>query len=440
MQAVVEVDPSLDPFRPKNLADPYPYYARLRELGPVLYLPSRKVYLATTHGAVDTALRDFRTFSSAAGAGYPVCTASRGGGVRRTKALNAALVRAPRLTGRLARFTMDRIGGRVLKRDPDPVEAPFIGTDPPQHTNNRRAVQPFFSKDAIEAAVPMVRRHVADLVDQSLSRKTIDAVEMFSAELPTRVIADFTGVRAPTDRALRGSEGIFDIMGPDPALSSCQHAAHALGWLLSDGVADLPDDSACMGRQIMEHGGATGASGSLAAGFDRAVGLFSIWVAALDTTACLIGNMLNAFADHPDQWQRLRENPDLAEVAVEEALRFDSPIRAFFRTTTNDAVLCGVSIPGESRVATMFASANRDSDVYTDPDTFDIGRRSNPHLSFGASIHLCLGAPLARLEATALLQELVARVKFIERTSPGVRTTNSTTRGFRSLPLALVSA
>ncbi|MDT7765140.1 MAG: hypothetical protein QOC63_4560, partial [Mycobacterium sp.] len=67
---------------------------------------------------------------------------------------------------------MDRIGGRVLKRDPDPVEAPFIGTDPPQHTNNRRAVQPFFSKDAIEAAVPMVRRHVADLVDQSLSRKT----------------------------------------------------------------------------------------------------------------------------------------------------------------------------------------------------------------------------------------------------------------------------
>jgi cytochrome P450 len=91
-------------------------------------------------------------------------------------------------------------------------------------------------------------------------------------------------------------------------------------------------------------------------------------------------------------------------------------------------------------VATIFASANRDPDVFTDPDTFDIGRRSNPHLSFGASIHLCLGAPLARLEATVLLRELAARVKFIERTSPGVRTTNSTTRGFRSLPLALVSA
>jgi cytochrome P450 len=88
----------------------------------------------------------------------------------------------------------------------------------------------------------------------------------------------------------------------------------------------------------------------------------------------------------------------------------------------------------------MFASANRDPDVFTEPDTFDIGRRSNPHLSFGASIHLCLGAPLARLEATMLLREMAVRVKSIERTSPGVRTTNSTTRGYRSLPLALVSA
>ena len=439
MTAAVEVDPSLDPFRPENLDAPYPYYARLREIGPVLYLPSRKVYLATTHEAVDTALRDFRTFSSAAGAGYPVCTASRGGGVRRTRVLNAALVRAPRLTGRLSRFTMDRIGGWVLKRDPDPVEAPFIGTDPPQHTNNRRAVQPFFRKDAIEAAVPMVRGHVADLVDQSLSRKAIDAVEVFS-QLPSRVITDFMGVRAPTDRALRGSEGIFDIMGPDPALSSCRHAAQALGWMLSDGIANLPDDSACVGRQIMENGGAPGAGGALAPGFDRAVGLFSIWVAALDTTASLIGNMLNAFADHPDQWRRLCENPEIAETAVEEALRFDSPIRAFFRTTTTDTVLCGVPIPADARVATIFASANRDPDVFTDPDIFDIGRRSNPHLSFGASIHLCLGAPLARLEATMLLREMAARVKSIERISPGIRTTNSTTRGFRSLPLALVPA
>jgi hypothetical protein len=254
------------------------------------------------------------------------------------------------------------------------------------------------------------------------------------------VIADFIGVRAPTDHALRGSAGIFDIMGPDPSLSSCRHAARALGWMLSDGVGNLPNNSASVGRQIMEHGGASGAGGSLAPGFDRAVGLFSIWVAALDTTASLIGNMLNAFADHPDQWQRLREDPDLAKPAVEEALRFDGPIRAFFRTTTNDTMLSGTTIPADSRVATIFASANRDAAVFENPGTFDIGRHPNPHLSFGASVHLCLGAPLARLEATALLEELAVRVKSIERPCPGVRTTNSTTRGFRILPLTLVPA
>ena len=440
MTAVVDLDPSFDPFRPDNFSAPYPFYSRLREIGPVLYLPSRKVYLATTHEAVNTALRDFRTFSSAAGAGYPICSASQDGGIQRTKVLSAALIRAPRLTGRLTRFTMDRVGGWLMRRDPDPVEAPFIGTDPPQHTNNRRAVQPFFRKDAIQDAAPMVRGHVTELVDRALSCMTIDAVEAFSAELPARVIADFTGLRAPADDAPAWGDGVFDIMGPEPALSSYRQAARAVGWMLSDGVGDLPEDSACMGRQVIAQGGAPAAGGSLAPGFDRVFGLFSIWVAALDTTSCLISNMLSAFADHPDQWQRLRENPSLVGSAVEESLRFDSPIRAFFRTTTDDTVLCGVPIPFGSRVATIFGSANRDPAVFNEPDTFDIGRQPNPHLSFGASIHLCLGAPLARLEAVTLLEALAARVKKIHRPSPGVRSTNSTTRGFRTLPLTLVPA
>jgi cytochrome P450 len=437
MTAAVDLDPSFDPFRQESLASPYALCGRLRDIGPVLNLPSRKVYLATTHEAVDAVLRDFRTFSSAAGAGYPICSASRGAGIQRTKALSAALIRAPRLTGTLTKFAMNRFGGWLMRRDPDPVEAPFIGTDPPRHTNNRRAVQPYFRKDAIRDAAPMVQGHVTDLVDRALSRTTIDAVEAFASELPARVIADFMGLRAPANDAAPWGDGVFDIMGPEPAPSAYPRAAQAVGWMVSDGLADLPTDSACMGRQVMEQGGATAAGGSLARGADRVFGLFSIWVAALDTTSSLIANMLSAFADHPDQWQRLRENPDLVGSAVEEALRFDSPIRAFFRTTTTDTVLCGVPIPAETRVATMFGSANRDPAVFDDPETFDIGRQPNPHLSFGASIHLCLGAPLARLEAATLLAELVNRVKSIERSAPGVRTTNSTTRGFRTLPLTL---
>jgi 4-methoxybenzoate monooxygenase (O-demethylating) len=440
MTAVVDLDPSLDPFHPDNLESPYPYYARLRDMGPVLHLPSRGIYLATTHEAVDTAVRDFRTFSSAAGVGYPVCSAADGGGARRTKALSGMLARAPRLTGLLTKLTMASVGGWLLKQDPDPVAAPFIGTDPPEHTNNRRAVQPFFRRDAVDDAAPMVRQHVANLVDQSLESTTIDAVQAFSAELPNRVIGDYLGVLAPLPAALDMSAGIFDLMGPDPPMSSCRDAAQSVGWLVSDGIAGLPIESECPGRQIMEHGGAPAAGGSLAPGFGRTFGLLSIWVAALDTTASLIGNMLNAFAENPDQWQRLRANTALVPSAVEEALRFESPLRAFFRTATRDTVLCGAPVPAGSRVATMFASANRDPAVFADPDTFDIGRNPNPHLSFGASIHLCLGAPLARLEATMLLEELAARVQSIERAQPGVRTANSTTRGFASLPLRLVPA
>jgi cytochrome P450 len=154
----------------------------------------------------------------------------------------------------------------------------------------------------------------------------------------------------------------------------------------------------------------------------------------------LISNMLNAFADHGDQWERLRANPQLAESAVAEALRFDSPIRMFFRTTTAPTVLGGVLVPAETRIGVIFAAANRDPAKFADPDHFDIGRKPNPHLAFGASIHLCLGAPLARLEARLLLEELARRVRFIERPGAGERTGNSLTHGFAKLPLRLVEA
>jgi 4-methoxybenzoate monooxygenase (O-demethylating) len=195
-----------------------------------------------------------------------------------------------------------------------------------------------------------------------------------------------------------------------------------------------------MSRQIIESGSAENASGALAATADRILGLGAIWSAALDTTTSLISNMLNAFADHGDQWDRLRANPQLAESAVEEALRFDSPIRMFFRTTTVDTTLGGALIPAETRVGLIFAAANRDPAKFAEPDRFDIGRKPNPHLAFGASVHLCLGAPLGRLEATLLLQELARRVRFIERTGAGERTANSLTRGFAKLPLRLAEA
>jgi cytochrome P450 len=433
--AAIEIDESLDPFARANLDDPYRCYTRLRGIGPVLFLPSRNVYLATTYDAVDAALRDFRTFSSAQGAFYPKASTVRTFGRRQFALIRTAYERAPHVTGKVLSAVMGRFGSGLLTRDPYPMTTPFIDADPPQHTNNRRAVQPFFTKQAVEQTAPMVRGHVNDLVERALSQCNIDAVQAFSIELPSRVTADVTGMRAPEQHLFNWAEAIFDMGGAEPTRATRQHAAQAYAWLLNSGTRDLPDG--CMSRQIIESGGALGAGGVLAATADRILGLGAIWSAALDTTTSLISNMLNAFADYGDQWERLRANPELAESAVEEALRFDSPIRMFFRTTTVETVLYGVSIPADARVGVIFASANRDPAKFGDLDLFDIGRKPNPHLAFGASVHLCLGAPLARLEATLLLRELALRVRFIERPVEGERTANSLTHGFRRLPLRL---
>jgi cytochrome P450 len=284
----------------------------------------------------------------------------------------------------------------------------------------------------------MVRGHVSDLVELALAEPNIDAVQAFSIELPSRVVADFTGMRAPQQHVFDWAEAIFDMGGAEPTRATRQHAAQAYAWLLGSATRDLPEG--CLSRQIIESGCAHGAGGALSATADRILGLGAIWSAALDTTTSLISNMLNAFADHGDQWERLRANPELAESAVEEAMRFDSPVRIFFRTATAATVLCGVSIPAESRVGVIFAAANRDPAKFPQPDSFDIGRTPNPHLAFGASVHLCLGAPLARLEAKLLLQELARRVRLIERTDAGERTGNALTHGFRTLPLRLIEA
>jgi cytochrome P450 len=434
----IEIDDSLDPFARANLDDPYPYYTRLRGIGPVLFVPSRNVYLATTYDAVDAALRDFRTFSSAHGAFYPEASTGRPFGRRRFELIRRAYERAPDTTGKVLSAVMGRFGSGLLKRDPYPMTTPFIDADPPRHTNNRRAVQPFFTKQAVEQAAPMVRGHVCDLVERALGQRNIDAVQALSIELPSRVIADFTGMRAPEQHVFNWAQAIFDMGGAEPARATRQHAAQAYAWLLNSGTRDLPEG--CLSRQVIESGCALDAGGVLAATADRILGLGAIWSAALDTTTSLISNMLNAFAEYGDQWERLHANPQLAESAVEEALRFDSPIRMFFRTTTAQTVLGGVVIPAQTRVGVIFAAANRDPAKFAEPDRFDIGRKPNAHLAFGASIHLCLGAPLARLEARLLLQELARRVRFIERPAAGQRTANSLTHGFAKLPLRLVEA
>ena len=164
-------------------------------------------------------------------------------------------------------------------------------------------------------------------------------------------------------------------------------------------------------------------------------------IAGNETTTNLLGNFVEAMHDHPDELQRLRDDPDLINGAVEEALRFDSPVQGLWRGLTEPAVVAGVELPAGARVMTLFASGNRDRAKYgEDADAFRADRNPTDHIAFGTGIHVCLGAALARLEARVAIRTLLARTSAIEKAGEPTRPLSPVLRGVRAQPLRLVAS
>ena len=162
--------------------------------------------------------------------------------------------------------------------------------------------------------------------------------------------------------------------------------------------------------------------------------------AGVDTTVNGIGAALAAYAAHPGEWAKLHANPALARGAFEEAIRYESPVQTFFRTTSRPAELGGTPLPEGAKVLMFLAAANRDPRRWEAPDRFDTGRNAAGHVGFGAGIHMCVGQVLARMEGEAVLAALARRFARLEPAGPAVRRHNNTLRGLRALPLRLVPA
>ena len=167
---------------------------------------------------------------------------------------------------------------------------------------------------------------------------------------------------------------------------------------------------------------------------------FMLLVAGNETTTSLLGTMALSFARHPDQYARVREDPDLVPSAVEESLRHGSPIQGLYRTASADHAVGDAFIPAGGRVLLLYGAANRDPRQYADPDTFDVARNPTDHVAFGSGIHFCLGAHLARLEGQVVLRELIERVSAIELTGEPRWNENPSVRGLARLPVRLVPA
>lgn len=320
----------------------------------------------------------------------------------------------------------------------DPSRAMMIASDPPRHTRLRSAVSHAFRPQAVARWTPRVEAIAAELVRVTARTPRVDAVRALAEPLPVAVIADLLGVPPGERAAFKGwsEEFLAGLNRTDWA------AAIEPAWsLLRAWFADALDDRAAMPRDdlISDLARSVG-DGPHALERDEAIDLCALLlVAGNETTTNLIANAIAALCDDPDLQARLRRRPDDIPAAVEEILRWDSPVQALFRRATRPASLGSEVIAPSERALVVFASANRDEARFGDADRIDVDRPGPPHVAFGAGRHFCLGAHLARLEASVLLGALLAGTTAFGRdpSRAAQRRATLVVRGWHSLPITV---
>ena len=383
---------SFDPADPAFLDDPYPTFAALRALAPVHEHPLLGIPVAVSHAACSAVLRGRdlgRIWADAA----PV-----------------------------AAFTAFNLLHRnsLLEREGEP------------HDRLRTAVAGVFQRGHTARLEPGVRaladRLVADLVARIRDAGSADVMAGVAHVLPVEVIADLLGVPDGVRPALRGwSTAIVAMYEPDPGEERRRGAETASAEFV-DALRDLaahrrvrPGDdlvSDLVGAGVAE---------------DELVGTAALLLmAGHEATVNVLGNGVLALLAHPEQWRRLRADPGLDALAVEELIRYDPPLQLFERTAVRDTEIDGHAVPAGTKVAALLGAAAHDPQVFARPDELDVGRRPNPHLGFGAGVHYCLGAPLARLEVAAVLDAL-RRQPDLALAAPPVRRPDFVMRGLREL-------
>jgi cytochrome P450 len=305
----------------------------------------------------------------------------------------------------------------------------FIFFDPPRHTKLRALISKAFTPRVVANLEPRIRELSCQLLDQTIERGEMDLAGDFAVPLPMRVIADMLGVPAADwPRYKRWSDVILTIAN---TFTRDEEAARTIAdyrAVTDEMRAFLPGlvaQKRAESRQRREdaHDLLTRLAEAEVDGErlspEELLGFVQLLlVGGQETTANLINNAVVCFLEHPDQLARLRATPDLLPSAIEEVLRYRSPLHWMPRATTRAIEMHGQVIPAGKLVLPMIGSANRDPRQFRDAGRFDIARDPNPHLAFGLGIHACLGAPLARLEARIALTDFLERVQDFALASP----------------------
>jgi pimeloyl-[acyl-carrier protein] synthase len=377
--------------------NPYPVYAQLRQMGRIFWHPELSHWVVTRHHEADTILRDGR-FSA----------------------------------------NRSRWEGYVPPPGQDKPSPMMTDVDPPDHTRLRNLVQQAFTPRVVEEMRPRVSAYADELLAAVARRDEVDLVEALAYPLPVLVIADLLGVpAADRDRFQRWSADMADSMDPTthgPGSESGGAARNELRRYLgtiADERRSEPRDDMISRLVAAEEDGDRLSTDEL---LDMCVLLLA---AGHETTVNLIGNGVNALLDDPDQLRLLRGRPELMETAVEEFLRYDSPVQMNSRVPVEDVELSGSTLRAGQMILILVGSANRDPEEFEDPDRLDVTRPVNHHLAFGRGIHFCLAAPLARMEARIAIGRLLERFPDLRRAGEPTRRPNPVFRGLATLPVAL---
>jgi cytochrome P450 len=401
--ALDEAPLEFNPLDPAFIADPYPFYRRLRETAPVFKTP-QGLWLVTRHDDVAFALRDKRFGKDFVG-------------------------NLERRYGDLARMNEPAIAnlGRTM-----------LVLDPPDHTRLRGLVTKAFTARRVADMRPRIKALVDAQLDRVIDKGEMDVMRDLAHRLPVIVICDMLGIpeehRAPF---LAGSNVSGRILEPVPMSREELDQANRniqMANVYFNQLCDLrrrePKDDLTTELVRAEEAGDKLSAEELQAN----IGL--LFGAGHETTTNLIGNGLLALHRNPDQWERLKADPSLIPNAVEELLRYDSSVQITGRVTNAEVEIGGVTVAAHENVIALLGAANHDPAQYQDPDRLDVGRANVRPLSFGGGIHYCLGAQLARLEAELVFTALVERLPTIqlpEKDAPAWRR-SFTLRGLSKLP------
>lgn len=399
---------ALAAFQPTEIgfiANPYPAYDELRRAGRIHYDERTDHWLITHHADVNALLRDRR----------------------------------------FGRTYLHQATHEEMGHPPDPEEqAPFwhvvrngmLDREPPDHTRLRSLVSKAFTPKRVEELRPTIQQIVDGLLDEAMEQEEFDLLATVLEPLPVTVIAELLGIPHEDRHRLRPWSAEICLMYElNPTEDYARRAARA-SMEFGDYLAELSrarrahpgsDLISALAQVVVEGDRLTE---------DELVGTCVLLLnAGHEASVNGSGNGWWALFRNPAELARLRADHSLLPTAIEELLRYDTPLQLFERWVLEDSEICGVQVPKGAELGLMFGSSNRDPDVFADPDRLDLSRDPNPHITFGAGIHFCLGAPLARLEMQIAFETILRRMPHLELLAEPEWKPTYILRGLKSLPV-----